>query len=128
MVDVSYSVGAEVEDGPTILSATVLEEATAYGYIEAEVPKEDGRVVEVHSGDAGDVLLFFMYADHYDGLSYTVDGGGSIDFDGPLMLVGAGCVVLLGATCNELTFTNASVTYDSLVKIFVARVADEEPT
>lgn len=126
MVDVTYFQEAVVEDGPTIQNTAKLTDPTGSGYIDVTVAAGASRIVEVHPGDSGDAIVFFMQADSYDTLSYTVDGGGSIDFDGPLLLVGSGCVKLLGATCNELTFANGS---DSAIRIRIltARVADEAP-
>lgn len=126
MVDVTYTIQAEVEEGPTIQNTAKLTTPTGSGYIDVTVAAGASRIVEVQPGDSGDVILFFMYADHYDTLSYTVDGGGSKTFDGPLVLVGAGCVKLLGTTCNEITFTNGSEV-NARIRILTARVADEAP-
>lgn len=127
MVDVTYVQQVEVEDGPTIANTDRLTTPTGTGFIDATVEAGESRIIEVQPGDSGDVVLFFMYSDNYDTLSYTVDGGGSVDFDGPLMLIGAGPVKLLGATCKEFTFTNGSATLDSRIRILHARVADEAP-
>jgi len=125
VVDITYLMAAVVEDGPTISLTDVLDTATAYSYVETTVAADDTTEVDVHPGDAGDVVLFFMYSNVYDDLSYTVDGGGSIDFDAPVCLIGAGPAELLGATCNTLIFTNGSLTHDSLVRILVAWVAED---
>ncbi len=126
MVDVTYVQQAEVEDGPTIQNTAKLTTPTGTGFVDVTVAAGASRVVEVQPGDSGDVVLFFMFADDYDTLSYTVDGGGSKTFDGPLLLVGAGCVKLLGSTCNEITFTNGSAG-NIRIRILTARVADEAP-
>lgn len=125
MVDVVYSLGAEIEDGPTILNTDTIENLTAYEYLEFTVDAEGTATVDVQPGDSGDVAVFFMYSNYYDSLSYTVDGGSSISFDGPLVLVGTGPVKLLGSTCKVFVFTNGSTTYDSLVRIFAARTAED---
>lgn len=126
MVDVTYVQQVEIEDGPSISNTAKLTTPTGTGYIDVTVAAGASRIVEVQPGDSGDVVVFFMYADLYDTLTYTVDGGGSIDFDGPLLLVGAGCVKLLGSTCNEITFANGSEE-DIRIRILTARVADEAP-
>ena len=46
-----------------------------------------------------------------------------IELDMPQLFLG-GQIALLGATCNALLFTNASVTTDANVKIIVVRSAE----
>lgn len=97
-------------------SATHTLEAEAYDRIDVTVPTgtPNTATVEVQPGGTGQVELFFMAASAYpeDGsgaaeLTYEVDGGGSVDLDAPLLVVGAGAVGLLGDV-NEVVFTNDS--------------------
>jgi len=125
MVDIAYLMAADVEDGPAISLSGTLETATAYAYVETTVAAEGTATVDVQPGDAGDVVLFMMYSSVYDTLSYTVDGGGSIDFDGPICIVGSGPATLLGETCNTLVFTNGSTDYDATIRILAAWVAED---
>ncbi len=125
MVDIAYTMEADVEDGPTISLADTLDTATAYAYVETVVEASGTATVDVQPGDSGDAILFMMYANVYDTLSYEVDGGSSITFDGPLCLVGAGPIALLGSTCNTIAFTNGSADYDSTVRILAAWVAED---
>lgn len=116
---------ADVEDGPTISLSDTLDTATAYAYVETTVDASGTATVDVQPGDVGDVILFAMYSNVYDTLSYTVDGGGSITFDGPVCIVGAGPATLLGSTCNTFVFTNGSADYDATVRILAAWVAED---
>jgi hypothetical protein len=114
--------------GASTSSATHTIEAEAYDKIEVLVPNGDSATVQVQPGGAGQVQLLLVTASAYpdDGagtvqLTYAVDGGSAIDFDAPLLLVGAGAVGLLGDV-NEIVFTNDS-TADIDVSILVGRDA-----
>lgn len=87
MVDVTFTMGAVITDGPTIAIEDTMTDPTGVGFIEAVVPAQDSRAVEVHPGDPGDVVVFFMISNNYEDLTYTV-GGDSITFDNDLLLVG----------------------------------------
>lgn len=114
--------------GAATSSATHTLEAEAYDRIAVVVPAGDERTVQVQPGGAGQVSLLLVTAAEYpdDGagtnlLTYTVDGGGSIDLDAPLLLVGAAAVGLLGDV-NEMVITN-NHTADIEVSILVGRDA-----
>jgi hypothetical protein len=97
----------------------------AYDKIEVTVTKNSAPVtVEVQPGGAGDVEFIIITADVYANLSFEVDESGTdVTLDGPLMLTSPGLVALLGATCNEIVFTNTHVTIDRNVTILVGRTA-----
>ena len=124
MVDIAFSMVADVEDGPTISLIGELEDATAYAYVDIVVPAEETVEVDIHPGDTGEVALFAMYSNVYDTLSFTVDGGSAIRFTGPLWLVGGGPVSLLGATCNSIAFVNGSLEFDARIRIIAAWIAE----
>jgi len=126
MVDVTFTMGAVITDGPTIAIEDTMTDPTGVGFIEAVVPAQDSRAVEVHPGDPGDVVVFFMTSNNYEDLTYRIVDGDPITFDNDLLLVGGEVVHLLGADCSEITFTNGD-TADAKVRILIARVADEAP-
>jgi len=60
----------------------------------------------------------------YASLTFKVDEIVTVrTLDGPLMLIGPGNIGLLGATINQLKFTNAHATIAKEVEIFIARTA-----
>lgn len=69
-------------------------------------------------------MLLFITSDLYEDLTYTVDAEiTEIVLDKPQLFLG-GQLDLLGATCNALKFTNASIDTDANVRIIVARSAE----
>lgn len=114
--------------GASTSSATHTVEAEAYDRIEITVPAGDSETVQVQPGGPGQVQLLLVTASAYpdDGggtaqLTYTVDGGSSIDLDAPLLVTGRGAVGLLGGV-GEIVFNNASAD-DVAVSILVGRDA-----
>jgi hypothetical protein len=123
---ITYSLSADFEDGPSVLKTATIA-AGAYDYVEETVPADDEKIVQVQPGEIEDFLIFMMVSDNYTDLTFTVDAGSPVVFDGPVVLVGAGAAALLGATCAEITFTNADTKRAANIMVFVARVAEEAP-
>lgn len=76
--------------------------------------------------DGGQVRFIMISASSYgpdpQPLSYTIGGGSALTLDGPLLLIGAGAVALLGTTNLSFEFTNAAET-PATVEILVGRDA-----
>jgi hypothetical protein len=113
-------------------SATHTVEAEAYDRIEISVPtgSPNTATVDVQPGGAGQVQLLMLTASAYpaDGsgaaqLTYTVDGGDSIDLDAPALMVGSGAVGLLGSV-NQIVLTNDS---DEAVDVSIVVGRDATP-
>jgi len=121
MVDVTFTMGAVITDGPTIAIEDTMTDPTGVGFIEAVVPAQDSRAVEVHPGDPGDVVVFFMTSNNYEDLTFTVGDGSPVAIVGPVMLVGAGQVGLLGAALATIEFENADTEADANIRMTIGR-------
>lgn len=71
--------------------------------------------------DPATVTFFSIESSSYDRVSFAIDGGSSITLDGPIMLIGAGQVSLLGATMATLEVTNAGTVVAANVTIRIGR-------
>lgn len=122
MSNISYSFTLNVSQGPSVVAAGQLD-VEAYELISVVVPENGGKTkVDIQPGAGGQLLI--VTADKYGNLTYVVDGaGGSRELDGPHILVGSGAVKLLGATQNQIEFTNNDAQNAANVKIFVGRDA-----
>jgi hypothetical protein len=121
--DVSYTVSVRVDNGPSLVRSGTVEVA-AYDVVKATAAKNSGTVeVVIQPESDGGAAFVVMYADNYTDLSYTVDGGGSIVMEAPVMMIGAGAVSLLGATQLVLLFTNADTLADANIVVYVGRDA-----
>jgi hypothetical protein len=105
-IKINWSVNLAVDGGPKISQTNEPEiKVDAYDLVTATLPagSTGAGAVSVDlqpSGTAGDVVLLAMTSKPYDAtLTYEIGGGGTKGtLDGPLLLVGAGAVALLGAT------------------------------
>lgn len=117
---ITYTLKALVDDGPVLVSTGSLS-VDAYDKLIATAPAGGSVTVDVQPASGGQFLV--LVADAYQDLSYEVDGSGtSIDLDGPLFLIGAGALELLGATQQQFVFSNAG-SDDIIVEILVGRDA-----
>jgi hypothetical protein len=121
---IRYAQTVQITDGPS-LSKTALLSSEAYDVISATIEKSTGpTTINIQPGGTGDAVLLFITSDLYEDLTYTVDSEVTkIDLDMPQLFLG-GQIALLGATCNVLKFTNASIDTDANVRIIVARSAE----
>jgi hypothetical protein len=123
---VNYSMGLAVADGPNIVASDHFD-AEAFEKIEAEIPKNSvATTLNVQPSLLTELKALIIIADSYEDLTFTVDEVVTVrTLDGPLMLVGAGNIGMLGATVNNLIFTNANATTAKNVTILVVRDAVE---
>lgn len=123
---VTYRMELSVEDGPSLTPNDHFD-SQGYDKIEVEIPKSSvPTTVNVQPSLLTELQAIMITADVYEDLTYTVDEGVTpMTLDGPLMLVGPGNIALLGATVNDITFTNANATTARNVTILVARTAIE---
>jgi hypothetical protein len=115
--------------GPTVSTDNHFE-AEAYEKIEADIPKDSvATTVEVQPGALTQLQAIIITAERYEKLTFTVDEEVTVHtLDGPLMLVGAGNIAMLGATLGNLVFTNTDTEDANMVTILVARTAIEPGT
>jgi hypothetical protein len=127
-VYVTNSVNVTVEDGPSFINTGAMH-SEAYDVINMTIPHGgEDVVVDVQPSGTGNVSLLYMLSDNYASLTYTVDDNVNVrTFDAPLLLIGSGALALLGTTQKTFTFTNAGVSADAHIRIFVARTAEAEP-
>jgi hypothetical protein len=118
--------GLSMEEGPSIVADDHFN-AQGYDKIEAVIPKSSvPTTINVQPSLLTELQAIMIIADVYTDLTYTVDEGVTpITLDAPLLLVGPGNIALLGATVNDITFTNANATTARNVTILVARTAIE---
>lgn len=123
---VNYSMSLAVAGGPALEASDHID-TEAFEKIEAEIP--EGSVpttLNVQPSLLTELKALIITADSYEDLTFKVDEVVTVrTLDGPLMLVGAGNIGLLGATVNDLIFTNANVTTAKNVTILVVRDAIE---
>jgi len=122
---VNWNVNISVAGGPSIPLSGFFE-TEAYDVIEVVIPKESSVPVEVQPGETGDVLGLLITSTRYSDLTFKVDDSDPQILDGPLSLIGAGLVKILGPTQNVILFENESDATDVKVTILVARTATEE--
>lgn len=117
---ITYLFKTLVTNGPSVVANGTLF-VDAYDKLEAIAPASDSVAVDVQPGSGGQLLA--ISASAYENLTYEVDSSGtSIPLDGPLQLIGAGAIGLLGSTQNRFESSNAG-TVDITVSILVGRNA-----
>lgn len=127
-IPINWAFNVAVDGGPQISLANAPKIVVdAYDLVTATLAAASaGTVVNLQpSGTAGDVVLLALSSDGYDDtVTYDPDGGGNPQkLNGPVLLVGAGPVGLLGATPpKSMTFDNALAT-PVTVKILIGRKA-----
>lgn len=123
MTNILYSLGAEIEDGASILKTATIS-ATAYDLVSTTVAAEGTETVDVQPGAIGDMVIFMMTSDNYTSITYAIDGGPPMTLDGPLVLIGTGATALIGATCATCAIINGGTVQDANIQIFTARIAE----
>lgn len=119
--DIDYTLNVRVDEGPQLQKIDAIE-VGAYEVFKCTCPKDSGTVeLDLQSGLAGDVSFFAAYSDNYTSLTFTIDGGSAITFNGPIMLIGAGAVAQLGATLLAIEFTNAGAVSVANIVVYVGR-------
>lgn len=123
---VTYSMSLAVAGGPALEASDHID-TEAFEKIEVEVPKNSvATTINVQPSALTELKALMIIADSYEDLTFTVDEAVTeFTLDGPLMLFGAGNIGMLGATVNNLIFTNANVTTAKNVTILVVRDAIE---
>jgi hypothetical protein len=121
---ITYLLKALVDDGPVILETGALS-VDAYDKLVAVVPAAGSVVVDVQPASGGQLLT--LTASAYKDLTFEVDSSGTTpSLDGPLFLIGAAALELLGPTQNQFEFSNAGTT-DITINILVGRDATPTP-
>lgn len=94
----------------------------AHDVFRATVPKGGGTIIlDTAAETIGTVTFVSIVSDNYTNLAFQVGEGDSIVFDGPLVLVGAGQVALLGAALASITFTNTDTESDANVEVCIGQ-------
>lgn len=120
-LDIPYSLAASVVGGQSV---TVTDEISvgAHDVFRATVPKDGGTVELDPTAEAiGTITFVSIVSDNYASLAFQVGEGDPIVFDGPLVLIGAGQVALLGAALTSITFTNTDTESDANIDVCVGR-------
>lgn len=121
---INYTADLIITDGPSIECSGSFE-AEAYEKIEALIPHGTVETtVKVQPSLLTKLQAIMIIADLYTNLTFEVDAYAvTYTLDGPLLLIGKGNIGALGATCNDLLFTNSDAVVDRNVTIMVARSA-----
>lgn len=85
--------------------------APADGAVELDLTVEDISTIEFVS----------IESDNYEDLTFTVGDGSPVAIVGPVMLVGAGQVGLLGAALATIEFANADTEADANIRMTIGR-------
>lgn len=123
---VTHTASLVVAGGPTVSAADHFD-AEGFEKIEAVIPKGSvATTVNIQPSVLAQLQAIIMVAESYTDLTFEVDAEAvTKTLDGPLMLIGSGNIGMLGATVNDLIFTNADDAADNMVTILVARTAIE---
>jgi hypothetical protein len=125
-IAISWAFNAAVTNGPTIsLANDPPISVDAYDLVTTTLAASSvGKIVNLQpSATAGDVVLIALKSDAYDKTVLYDAGGGKQNLDGPVLLVGAGAVALLGTTPpKSLTFDNG-LAKKVTVQVLVGRKA-----
>lgn len=119
--DIDYTIRTATDGGPTVTKSSTVE-VGAYDVLKSTATKNGGTAsFDLQPEDVGNVEFFAASSDNYASLAFAVDGGSSVTMDGPMMLVGAGAVSLLGATLLTIVFTNSDTEADANIIVYVGR-------
>jgi hypothetical protein len=127
-ISINWAFNVAVDGGPQISLANAPKIVVdAYDLVTATLPAgSTGTALNLQpSATAGDVVLLALSSDAYDAtVTFDPDGGGNPQqLSGPVLLVGAGPVGLLGATPpKSMTFDNPLAT-PVTVKVLIGRTA-----
>ena len=124
----SYLVKATIGGGPSFLAQDRFD-TESFIFTQVTVPAA-GATVAVGAGAMADIQLIGIAVDAYKDaagafqvtMQNALAGSPTITLEGPIMLVGAGAVSLLGTAIESLVFMNATGE-DRTVTILVARNA-----
>ena len=118
-----------VSGGPSVAESGTFS-ADAYEHLhEVVIPKNSvPTTLEVQPSLLVDIKALAIKCNNYDGdVSFTVDEGVTpVVVDAPIVLIGSGALGLLGATINDLIFTNANTETDAKVTVLAVRDAVPE--
>ena len=118
---IPYSLGAVITGGQTASVSGELD-VGAIDVLRADVAKDAGTAeLDLTAEDIATIEFVSIKSDNYADLAFTIDGGSPIALDGPLMLVGAGQVGLLGATLATIEFTNSDTVTAANVEVCIGR-------
>ncbi len=116
---INWSYSMQVASGPVVTAADVID---AEAYDKLSVTIGAGKTEEVDMAPGGAMLLLVVNpAKPDEKLTYKV-AAADVPLDGPLVLVGAGAIGLLGKDVSALSFTNGTAA-DAEIEILVARDA-----
>jgi hypothetical protein len=120
-LDIDYTVAVRVPDGPQLQVKDTLA-ADCIDVHDVVVAKNAGTAeIALQPGYADDVVFLSMYSDNYTSLTVEFDDSGTtLDFDGPMMLIGPGAVVLTGVP-NVALFTNNGTAAAANIRIVIGR-------
>jgi hypothetical protein len=123
--------GLSILGGPSLLGSAVFE-AEADDYVDEVTVLKNSvvKTINLQPSLLAKLKALMITASNYSGdLSFTVDEGVTeYVLKAPLLLIGPEQIGLLGATLNELKFTNANATTDATVSVLVSRTATEPET
>lgn len=118
---IPYSMGAVITGGQT-MSVSGEISVGAHEEFRATAVKSGGTAELDLTAEAIATITFVsMKADNYENLAFQVGEGTPVVFDGPIMLVGAGQVALLGAALAAITFTNSDTEADANIEVCIGR-------
>lgn len=120
--DISHSMSVAVPQGPSMSKAGTVS-VGAFDTFRATAVKNGGLAeLDLVAELAATITFVSMKADNYESLTFKVgELGDVITFDGPIMLVGAGQVALLGAALDTILFTNADTEADANIDVCIGR-------
>jgi hypothetical protein len=125
---VSYSMGLNITGGPTLVGSAVFE-AEAEDYVDEVTILKNSvvKTINLQPSLLTELKALMITSSNYSGeVSFTVDEVATeFVLKAPMILIGPDQIELLGATLNELKFTNANATTNATVSILVARTATE---
>lgn len=116
---INWAMSVNVAGGPALSKSGILD-VEGYDKFDIIIPKGKETTIEVQLGDAKRTELVFIYSSEFKGLTYTVNGGKSIELNAPLILIGKGATSLLGDKQNTFKFKNEADS-DASIVILIGR-------
>jgi len=96
-------------------------EVGAIDVFHAVAPADGAVKLDLTVEDISTIEFVSIESDNYEDLTFTVGDGSPVAIVGPVMLVGAGQVGLLGAALATIEFENADTEADANIRMTIGR-------
>lgn len=120
-IDVEYSLSAVITGGQSMSVSDEIAVGAVDVFRTTALKNGGTKELDLTAEAIGTITFVSIKSDNYADLAFQVGEGDSIVFDGPVVLVGAGQVALLGAALAAITFTNSDTVADANIEVVIGR-------